>query len=155
MPRIAGERIIEFIPFPMLLVICEMQSVLSRIWTRVVVSISYDDIHYTTSTSSLAIVSGKSIAILSTCQQVSIRRISKICVLPYYKHVLTCLSRRCFGKETKIGKAEKGDNRNCQSRVRSKRKTKNQSEKRHGWTDKIKVFEQTDGTRKTTLELAA
>ena len=27
-----------------------MQSVLSRIWTRVAVSISYDDNHYTTST---------------------------------------------------------------------------------------------------------
>ena len=30
---------------------CEMQSVSSRIWTRVVVSISNDDNHYTTSTS--------------------------------------------------------------------------------------------------------
>ena len=30
--------------------LCEMQSVLSRIWTRVVVSISYDDNHYTTGT---------------------------------------------------------------------------------------------------------
>ena len=28
-----------------------MQSVLSRIWTRVAVSISYDDNHYTTGTS--------------------------------------------------------------------------------------------------------
>ena len=27
---------------------CEMQSVLSRIWTHVTVSISYDDNHYTT-----------------------------------------------------------------------------------------------------------
>ena len=32
---------------------CEMQSVLSRIWTRVAVSIAYDDNHYTTGTSSL------------------------------------------------------------------------------------------------------
>ena len=31
--------------------LCEMQSVLSRIWTRVVVSISFDDNHYTTGTS--------------------------------------------------------------------------------------------------------
>ena len=46
-----GERIIGFIPFPKVLVLCEMQSVSSRIWTRVVVSISYDDNHYTTSTS--------------------------------------------------------------------------------------------------------
>ena len=45
---IAGGRIIGFIPFPMVLVLCEMQSVSSRIWTRVTVSISYDDNHYTT-----------------------------------------------------------------------------------------------------------
>ena len=45
---IAGGRIIGFIPFPRVLVLCEMQSVSSRIWTRVAVSISYDDNHYTT-----------------------------------------------------------------------------------------------------------
>ena len=39
---IAGWRIFGFIPFPMVLVLCEMQSVSSRIWTRVAVSISYD-----------------------------------------------------------------------------------------------------------------
>ena len=44
---IAGGRIIGFIPFPSVLVLCEMQSVSSRIWTRVAVSISYDDNHYT------------------------------------------------------------------------------------------------------------
>ena len=48
---IAGGRIIGFIPFPKVLVLCEMQSVSSRIWTRVAVSISYDDNHYTTGTS--------------------------------------------------------------------------------------------------------
>ena len=48
---IAGGRIIGFIPFPRILVLCEMQSVSSRIWTRVAVSISYDDNHYTTGTS--------------------------------------------------------------------------------------------------------
>ena len=37
-------------PFPRVLVLCEMQSVLSRIWTRVAVSISYEDNHYTTGT---------------------------------------------------------------------------------------------------------
>ena len=42
---IAGGRIIGFIPFPGVLVLCEMQSVSSRIWTRVAVSISYDDNH--------------------------------------------------------------------------------------------------------------
>ena len=44
---IAGGRIIGFIPFPRVLVLCEMQPVSSRIWTRVAVSISYDDNHYT------------------------------------------------------------------------------------------------------------
>ena len=48
---IAGGRIIGFIPFPRVLVLCEMQSVSSRIWTRVAVSISCDDNHYTTGTS--------------------------------------------------------------------------------------------------------
>ena len=48
---IAGGRIIGFIPFPRVLVLCEMQSVSSRIWTRVAVSISHDDNHYTTGTS--------------------------------------------------------------------------------------------------------
>ena len=48
---IAGRRIIGFIPFPRVLVLCEMQSASSRIWTRVAVSISYDDNHYTTGTS--------------------------------------------------------------------------------------------------------
>ena len=48
---IAGGRIIGFIPFPRVLVLCEMQPVSSRIWTRVAVSLSYDDNHYTTGTS--------------------------------------------------------------------------------------------------------
>ena len=47
---IAGGRIIGFIPFPRVLVLCEMQLVSARIWTRVAVSISYDDNHYTTGT---------------------------------------------------------------------------------------------------------
>ena len=45
---IAGGRIIGFIPFPRVLVLCEMQPVSSRIWTRVAVFISYDDNHYNT-----------------------------------------------------------------------------------------------------------
>ena len=44
---IAGRKIIGFIPFPRVLVLCEMQSVS---WNRVAVSISYDDNHYTTVT---------------------------------------------------------------------------------------------------------
>ena len=47
---IAGGIITGFIPFPRVLVLCEMQSVLSSIWTRVAMSISYDDNQYTTST---------------------------------------------------------------------------------------------------------
>ena len=43
---IDGGRIFGFIPFPRVLVLCEMQSVSSRIWTRVAVSISCDDNHY-------------------------------------------------------------------------------------------------------------
>ena len=51
---IAGGRIIGFIPFPRVLVLCEMQSVSSRIWTRVAMSNSYDDNHYTTGTSTFS-----------------------------------------------------------------------------------------------------
>ena len=49
---IAEGRIIGFIPFPRVFVLCEMQSVSSRIWTCVTVSISYNNNHYTTGTSS-------------------------------------------------------------------------------------------------------
>ena len=48
---IAGGRIIGFIPFPRVLVLCEVQLVSSRIWNRVAVSLSYDDNHYTTGAS--------------------------------------------------------------------------------------------------------
>ena len=48
---IAGGRMIGFISFARVLVLYEMQSVSSRIWTRVTVSIFYDDNHYTTGTS--------------------------------------------------------------------------------------------------------
>ena len=47
--------------FPKVLVLCEMQSVLSRIWTCVAVSISYDDNHYTTGTSYLILIIFKQI----------------------------------------------------------------------------------------------
>ena len=36
--------------------LCEMQSISSRIWTRVVVSISYDDNHYTMGTSNFILL---------------------------------------------------------------------------------------------------
>ena len=48
---IAGGRIIGFIPFSRVIVLCEMQLVRFRIWTRVAVSIYYDNNHYTTGTS--------------------------------------------------------------------------------------------------------
>ena len=48
---IAGGRIIGFISFARVLVLCEMQSVSCRIWTRITGSISYDYKHYITSTS--------------------------------------------------------------------------------------------------------
>ena len=48
---IVGGRIIGFIPFPRVLVLCEMLSVSSRIWTCVAVFISNNDNHYTTGTS--------------------------------------------------------------------------------------------------------
>ena len=48
---IAEGRIIGFIPFPRVLVLCEMQSVSPRIWTRIAVFISYGDNDYTTGTS--------------------------------------------------------------------------------------------------------
>ena len=48
---IAGGTIIGFIPFPRVLVQCEMQSVSSRIWTRIAAFISYGDNDYTTGTS--------------------------------------------------------------------------------------------------------
>ena len=40
---IAGGRIFGFIPFPRVLVLCEMQSVSSRIWTRVAVFIFIEE----------------------------------------------------------------------------------------------------------------
>ena len=56
---IAGGRIIGFIPFPRVLVLCEMQSVSSRIWTRIAVFISYGDNDYTTGTSVLVMVGSR------------------------------------------------------------------------------------------------
>ena len=48
---IAGGRRIGFIPFPRVLVLCEMLSVSSKIWTRNAVSISDDDNRNTTGAS--------------------------------------------------------------------------------------------------------
>ena len=48
---IAGGRLNWIHTFPRVLVLCEMQSVSSKIWTHVAVSISYYDNHYNTGTS--------------------------------------------------------------------------------------------------------
>ena len=53
---LAGGGIIGFLPLPRVLVQCEMQSVSPKIWTRVAVSISYDDKHYTTVTNFIEMV---------------------------------------------------------------------------------------------------
>ena len=45
---IARGRIIRFIPFPRILVLCEKQTALSRFWTRAAMSIYYDNNHCTT-----------------------------------------------------------------------------------------------------------
>ena len=48
---LAGGKIIRFIHFSWVLELCQMQSALTRIWTRVAVFISYNNNHYTMSTS--------------------------------------------------------------------------------------------------------
>ena len=48
---INGGRIIGFISFTRVFALCEMQTVSSKIWTRVIMSISFDGNHYITSTS--------------------------------------------------------------------------------------------------------
>ena len=53
---IAGGRIIGFIPFPRVLVLCEMQLVSAKIWTHVVMSISYNGNHYTMGTSTFMLM---------------------------------------------------------------------------------------------------
>ena len=48
---ISRVRIVVFILFSKALVLCKMQTASSMIWTHITVSISYDNNHYTTSTS--------------------------------------------------------------------------------------------------------
>ena len=66
---IAGGRIIGFIPFPRVLVLCEMQSVSSRIWTRIAVFISYGDNDYTTGTSCILSPIDRAVAIAELCDE--------------------------------------------------------------------------------------
>ena len=51
--------------------LCEMQSVSSRIWTRVAVSIFYDDNHYTTGTSTIVNVIAQLDFELANCNAAS------------------------------------------------------------------------------------
>ena len=71
---IAGGRIIGFIPYPRVLVLRKMQSVSSRIWTCVTESISSDDNHYTTSTSSLCCILTIDRAVNQRCTCVNKRK---------------------------------------------------------------------------------
>ena len=50
---IAGGKIARLITFPKLFVLCGIQTALSRIWTRVSVSISHDDIQHITRASTI------------------------------------------------------------------------------------------------------
>ena len=89
LPYIAGGKIIGFIPFPRVLVLCEMQPILSRIWTRVTVSLSYDDNHYTTDTEYLLLYNCKLfVQVMVTWRDNCIQRIIISYVKPY-----TCASR--------------------------------------------------------------
>ena len=47
---IAGGRVIGFIPFPKVLVLCEMQTASTKIWTLAAMSISHNGNHYTLGT---------------------------------------------------------------------------------------------------------
>ena len=50
---IARGRMAGFVIFPKVLALYEMQATLSRIWTQVAVSISFNNNHYTTNTSEI------------------------------------------------------------------------------------------------------
>ena len=52
---IAVGRIIQYLPFPRVLVLCEMQKAPSKIWNQFAMSISYDDSHYTMNTYSVCV----------------------------------------------------------------------------------------------------
>ena len=50
---IAGGRIVRFMPFPMLLALYEMQTSSTRIWTRYLRSIAYNNNHFITNASNI------------------------------------------------------------------------------------------------------
>ena len=101
---ITGGRIIGFIPFPMLLVLCEMQSVSSRIWTCVAVSISYDNNHYTTGTS-------KCIP-LSHCLVSWLGHTLGWCVTPLQRYIRYNLQPKPTGVNDNINNINNNNNKN-------------------------------------------
>ena len=82
---VAGGRIIEFIPFPRVLVLCERQSVLSGIWTRIAVSISCDDNHYTTGTSKNSVFMHERL-LSKNLQDIGLFSLAKSISNFYYRH---------------------------------------------------------------------
>ena len=91
---IAGGKIIGFIPFPRVLVLCEMQLVSSRIWTRVTVFISYDDNHYTTGTSTLHEV----IAPILRLHTFSVRH--SVLFIQHQNHYFWSVSTKCCFRQS-------------------------------------------------------
>ena len=74
-----------------------MQSVSSRIWTRVAVSISYDDNHYTTGTSNNLnnkTITKTNVVYKSTCQFRESFSENNITPNTYISYTITTLSRR-------------------------------------------------------------
>ena len=53
---IAGGRVVGILPFPRVSALCKMLTAMSRIRTLITMSISYDNNHYTTNTSILAVL---------------------------------------------------------------------------------------------------
>ena len=64
---IAGERIVGFILFPRVLALCEMWTAEPKIWTLVVKSISYNDIHHT-STSKITSIYKKRVKLVAVVE---------------------------------------------------------------------------------------
>ena len=98
---IAGGRIIGFIPFPRVLVLCQMQSVSSRVWTRVAVSISHDDNHHTTGTSVYLLTIDN---LCFTKNKTEIKFPVKVCFYFIFRVGLKVRVQRCFFLVTWYGK---------------------------------------------------
>ena len=91
---IAGGGIIGFIPFPRVLVLCEMQSVSSMIWTRIVVFNSYDDSHYTMGTDCISSVPVLGFPILLNLRPCTLDGQSLLTI--YEVWIWQCISYVCY-----------------------------------------------------------